>query len=71
MTAIRYPDKVWAAIKKLWEVSPKATSLQTILNQVAETLECDVPQKAALSKKIINEKWKKLTKKELKMKIID
>ena len=69
MTAIRYPDKVWAAIKKLWEVSPKATSLQTILNQVAETLECDVPQKAALSKKIINEKWKKLTKKELTDKV--
>lgn len=69
MTAIRYPDKVWAAIKKLWEVSPKATSLQTILNQVAETLECDVPQKSALSKKIINEKWKKLTKKELTDKV--
>lgn len=66
MTAIRYPDKVWAAIKKLWEVSPKATSLQTILNQAAETLECDVPSIPTVHTRIKREKWKKLTPKELK-----
>lgn len=65
MTAIRYPDEVWRAIKKLWEVSPKATSLQTILNQVAETLECEVPSRQSAEAKIKREKWKKLTSKEL------
>ena len=65
MTAIRYPDKVWAAIKRLWEVSPKATRLQTILNQVAETLECEVPSRQSAESKIKREKWKKLTQKEL------
>ena len=66
MSAIRYSDEVWAAIKKLWEVSPKATSLQTILQQVAESLQCDVPSVGGISKKINREKWKKLTQKELK-----
>lgn len=66
MTAIRYPDEVWRAIKKLWEVSPKATSLITVLNQVAENLQCDVPSIATLSKRIKTEKWKKLTAKQLK-----
>ena len=66
MSAIRYSDEVWAAIKKLWEVSPKATSLQTILQQVAESLQCDVPSAGGISKKINREKWKKLTQKELK-----
>lgn len=66
MTTIRYPDKVWKAIKRLWEVSPKATSLQTILNQVAETLECEVPSVQAVTVKIKREKWKKLSAKALK-----
>lgn len=65
-TAIRYDDSVWKALKKIWEVSPKSTSLITVLNQVAENLQCDVPSIATLSKRIKTEKWKKLTAKQLK-----
>jgi len=65
-TSVRYDDSVWKALKKIWEVSPKSTSLETILKQVSESLQCDVPTIATLSRRIKSEKWKKLTAKQLK-----
>lgn len=68
MTAkkISYSDDVWKAIRLIWEASPSNISWRVILEQVAATLNCDVPGIPTVSTKCKNEKWQKKLKKTLK-----
>ena len=64
--AIGYDEKVWRMIRELWEVSPKSTSVQSILNQVSDLLCCDVPSAPTVHVKMKKEQWRKLSQKELR-----
>lgn len=64
--AIGYDEKVWRMIRELWEVSPKSTSVQSILNQVSDLLSCDVPSAPTVHVKMKKEQWRKLSQKELR-----
>lgn len=64
--AIGYDEKVWRMIRELWEVSPKSDSVQSILNQVADLLGCDVPSAPTVHVKMKKEQWRRLSQKELK-----
>jgi len=64
--AIGYDEKVWRMIRELWEVSPKSTSVQSILNQVSDLLGCDVPSAPTVHVKMKKEQWRKLSQKELR-----
>ena len=64
--AIGYDEKVWRMIRELWEVSPKSTSVQSILNQVSDLFCCDVPSAPTVHVKMKKEQWRKLSQKELR-----
>lgn len=63
--AISYPPKVWKALKLLWESSPKIT-WQQLVDDIAETLQCDVPSGSVVRRRAMAEKWKKTVKKQVK-----
>ena len=69
--AISYPKETWKAIKELWEVSPKTTSMREILEQVAECLDCSTPNAQTVADRIKREKWKKLTASQIKKRAIN
>lgn len=60
-----YPIKVWNALKLLWETSPKIT-WQQLVDDIAESLQCDVPSASVVRRRAMSEKWKKTVKKQIK-----
>lgn len=63
--AISYPPKVWKALKLLWESSPKIT-WQQLVDDIAESMQCDVPSGSVVRRRALAEKWKKTVKKQIK-----
>ena len=51
-----YSDKVWKAIRELWEVSPKTTSLKMILEQVGDALGQKLPAEAVVYRRLKRER---------------
>lgn len=58
MKPANYQPQVWLAIRALWEAAPKIT-WREVLEQVAGTLQCEVPSIPAVSLRAKREKWKK------------
>lgn len=61
MSAAEYPQEVWAAIRLLWESSPKI-SWRECLEMVSDQLQTEVPSIVAVSKRAKRENWKKRVK---------
>lgn len=59
----RYPDAVWICLRDLYEASPKE-SIKSIRTALSEMLELDVPSESAITRRIKNEGWVKLSKKQ-------
>lgn len=57
-----YPDDVWEAIKLIWESMPKI-SWADVLNEVALSMQCEVPSISTVSERCKAEKWKKIPNK--------
>lgn len=59
----RYPDAVWICLRDLYEASPKE-SIKSIRTALAEMLGVDVPSESAITRRIKNDGWEKLAKKQ-------
>jgi hypothetical protein len=64
--AAGYDSKVWAAIRELWEISPRSTSWKTILEHVAQEMNTEVPHVSAVTRKQAREGWRKTINKTVK-----
>ncbi len=62
MKPANYQPQVWLAIRALWEAAPKIT-WREVLEQVAGTLQCEVPSISTVSTRAKQEKWKKKSRK--------
>lgn len=61
MSGTEYPQEVWAAIKVLWESSPKI-SWRECLEMVSDQLQTEVPSIVAVTRRAKREQWKKKVK---------
>ncbi|WP_151765738.1 hypothetical protein [Acinetobacter colistiniresistens] len=59
----RYSDAVWMCLRDLYEASPKE-SIKAIRTALAEMLGVDVPSESAITRRIKNDGWEKLAKKQ-------